>query len=78
MIRSDVGVTGFAPLGPDRVYVPEPERVVVPTCFEVSRTGCGTLCAFVITVPFGISVCRFDAHHMGPTRGLPTSPSLER
>ena len=55
MIRSEVGVTGFAGLAPDRAYVPEPERVVLTTCFKALLTDRDAFCFFVITRPFGIS-----------------------
>ncbi len=55
MIRSEVGVTDFAALTPDRVHVPERERVVLMTCFEALLTDRDAFCFFVITRPFGIS-----------------------
>ena len=55
MIRSEVGVTDFAPLAPDRLYAPEPERVVLTTCFEALLPDRDACCFFVITPPFGIS-----------------------
>ena len=55
MIRSEVGVTGFAPLAPDRLYVPEPERVLLTTFFEALLSDRDTCCFFVSTRPFGIS-----------------------
>ena len=55
MIRSEVGVTGFAGLAPDRAYVPEPERVVLTTCFKALLTDRDAFCFFVITRPFGIT-----------------------
>ena len=55
MIRSEVGVTDFAPLAPGRRFVPEPECVVLTTCFEASLADRDACCFFVITRPFGIN-----------------------
>lgn len=74
MIRSEVGVTDFAPLAPDRLYVPEPERVVLTTGFEALLADRDACCFFVITRPFGISQMAIDTDHIKPTRHRPTSP----
>ena len=74
MIRSEVGVTDFAPLAPDSVYVPEPDRVVFTTSFEDLLTDRDAFCFFVITRPFGISQMGIDTYHIKPALRTCTQP----
>ena len=76
MIRSEVGVTDFAPVAPDRLYVPEPVRVVLTTCFEALLADCDACSFFVITQPFRINSMAIDTYHIKPIRQIPTSLTL--
>lgn len=66
MIRSEVGVTDFAPLAPD--------RVVLTTSFETLLTERDAFRFFVITRPFRISELGVDTSHIKPIQHIPMSP----
>ncbi len=49
MIRSEVGVTGFAALAPDLPYDSFSERVVLTICLESEFIDRAAFCFFVMT-----------------------------